>query len=38
VKREMRAGNKVMWMLIGVIGGITLIAFYLLSLRVNGGL
>jgi hypothetical protein len=38
VRQEMRAGNKVMWMLIGVIEGITLIAFYLLSLRANGGL
>lgn len=38
MKHEMRTGKRVMWMLIGVIGAVTLIAFYLLSLRVNGGL
>jgi hypothetical protein len=38
VKHELKTANKVMWMLIGVIEGITLIAFYLLSLRANGGL
>jgi hypothetical protein len=38
VKHEIRTGNKVMWMLIGVIEAVTLVAFYLLSLRANGGL
>jgi uncharacterized membrane protein len=38
VKHEMKTANKVMWMLIGVIGAVTLVAFYLLSLRANGRL
>jgi hypothetical protein len=38
VKHEMRARNRVMWMLIGIIGAVTLISFYLLSLRANSGL